>query len=152
MTTRGKTYGFSESDANELLQKIGNGDTEFPEVRPRGIPNTSSSGLLHCMTPAGGIPAMSGLQMGSAECEIYDCSDTGLLSLGATAADVYNPLLKIIPGGKRILAAWNTAGLLVAVSFGPGLVDVREAPDLNSLDKTIDGSTWEEWVQIAECS
>lgn len=30
------TYGFSKQDARDLLQTIGGGDVEFPEIRPRG--------------------------------------------------------------------------------------------------------------------
>lgn len=36
MSNRERTYGFSRQDAAELLQKIGSGDQEFPEVKPRG--------------------------------------------------------------------------------------------------------------------
>lgn len=31
-----RTYGFSKTDAEELVQIIGNGDVEFPEGRLRG--------------------------------------------------------------------------------------------------------------------
>ena len=31
-----RTYGFSKTDAEELIQIIGNGDVEFPEGGPRG--------------------------------------------------------------------------------------------------------------------
>lgn len=106
--------------------------------------------LLHYKTPGGGIPARSGLQMGSATCTKYSVSSTGLKTLTATTDTVYNDSDDAIGGSEDIRAGRNDAGLLVAVTgSGGGIIDIR----VNGLnfEYTFDGTTWTVWHTGTNC-
>lgn len=105
------TYGFSEQDARSLLQDLGGVETTFAEHQPY----QGSSRVFHFQTPAGGIPGMVGLQMGSASCTLLSCSSSGLLATTTTSHTVYNPSSNAVAGSEEIVAARNGAGLFVAI-------------------------------------
>lgn len=73
-----ETYGFNKQDARALLAGIGNGDTIFPEMRPRGYGN---NGAIF-KTPVDGIPGRTSLALGSAVCTRYTIDDSGNLVSG----------------------------------------------------------------------
>lgn len=73
------------------------------------------SGIVHAYTPSGGIAARSTLTMGSATCTLYDCNASGVLSSTANTETIYNMTAGAIAGSTHIVAARNTAGLLVAI-------------------------------------
>lgn len=72
--------------------------------------------VVHAYTPGGGIAARSSLTMGSASCDLYDCSSSGVLSDSGTNITVYNFASNAIAGSTHILAELNTAGLYVAIA------------------------------------
>ena len=76
----------------------------------------SSGALSHWKTPVGGIAAGAvGGQMGSAVCTKYDCSPTGLKTLGSTTDTIWNDF-GLIAGNKDIIVGTNDAGLLVVIA------------------------------------
>lgn len=106
------TYGFSQSDANDLIKSIGQRDYNV-----RLFEETGGGGprMVHAYTPSGGIPARSTLTMGSATCDLYDCSSGGVLSDSGDNATIYNMASSAVAGSKHIVASRNSAGLLVAI-------------------------------------
>jgi hypothetical protein len=106
-----RTYGFNRSDAEALILTIGGSDAEFPEIRPRGVDGR----VRHAMTKSGGIAARSSLTMGSATCDLYDSSSSGVLSDSGTDVTVYNMATSAIAANTHIMIQQNNAGLWVVV-------------------------------------
>lgn len=75
----------------------------------------ASDGVVHAKTPIGGIPAISTLTMGSASCDIYECSSAGVLSDSGTNETIYNMASSAVAAETHIIAARNSAGLLVVI-------------------------------------
>lgn len=73
--------------------------------------------LVHCVTPAGGIPAKNGNQLGSAFCSVKTCSTSGLLSTvdAGDTLKVFNPASGPIAENKDIIAAKNASGIYVCI-------------------------------------
>ncbi len=72
--------------------------------------------VMHYKTPSGGIPAgVAGGQMGSAVCTKYECSATGLKTLGTQTDTIWNDFGAIV-GNKDIIVDTNDAGLLVVIA------------------------------------
>jgi len=83
-------------------------------IGPLPPPMMPNSRAMHYKTPVGGIPAKSGLTMGSAVCEKYACSSSGVLSLTGVSHSIYNPA-GAIGGNLDIVVEFNDAGLRVAI-------------------------------------
>lgn len=75
----------------------------------------AGASLVHAVSPGGGIAARSSLTMGSASCDIYNCSGAGVLSDSGNNDTIYNLTSSAVSGSKHIGAIRNTAGLLVVV-------------------------------------
>jgi hypothetical protein len=91
-----RTYGFSKTDAEELLQVIGNGDAEYAEMKPRGKTGSGESSRLFRFT------LNASLASGTADADILlmNGTDTGI------DATVRDPL-----GIFASLTAVNSPGL-----------------------------------------
>ena len=84
-----------------------------PKSRPRLL--VTNDGVIHAKTPAGGIAGRAGLQMSSSSCDLYDCSQAGLLSDSGTNVDIWNPASSAVAALTHIVAAKNSAGLWVCI-------------------------------------
>ncbi len=71
--------------------------------------------LVHFLSPVGGIPARSGLTMGSAACTVYGCNKNGVKSSNARTETIYNDATTAVDGNKPCIAGYNDAGLLVVI-------------------------------------
>jgi hypothetical protein len=129
-----RTYGFSKTDAEELLQVIGNGDAEYAEMKPR-----SSGGGSGCVIAVAnsGIAARSGTTPGSATCTEYRVV-AGDLVTNTNTFTVLNLSLFAIPSGafivankERISGQWITQAVVNGLRY--------QSPNLQY---SIDGSTW----------
>ena len=108
------TYGFSKSDAGELVQLIGGIDREYTEGRVRGN-GGSGSGLTRVfLTPGGGIAARSGATLGSATCTHYTVT-AGTRATASATETVYNDFTSAIGGSVDIIAA-RIDGIWVAIA------------------------------------
>lgn len=105
-----KVVGFSPSDGDRLVSLITTGETPVQAPQRR-----VSHPLIHCKTQGGGIPARATLTMGSASCDRYDCSSAGVLSDSGDDVTVYNMASSAVAATTHIIAAYNSAGLLVCV-------------------------------------
>ena len=66
-------------DADGIFVVIGDDDVATNVVRLfAGV--SGGGGVIHFLSPSGGIAARSTLTMGSASCDIYTCSSGGVLS------------------------------------------------------------------------
>lgn len=114
-----KVYGFNDRETAEALASM---------VRraPRRVrkptaalrPPVASGGgspMIHFQSPAGGIPARVGLQMGSAICDVMDCNGTGLLSDSSSTEEIFNNSTAVFQELTQGTAIKNTAGIYVAV-------------------------------------
>lgn len=110
MPTDERTYGFRKSDAEELVQLIGGGDAEQSEMR---VPSRNQT-VWHAMTKSG-IPAYntSTNTMGSATCDLYSCTTTGVLSDSGLDVTVYNIATSAVAGSTRIVIDKNNVGLWI---------------------------------------
>lgn len=100
------TYGFSKDDATDILAMVGNGDSGFSEMRPRG-----SNGAIIILTPSGGIPARSGMSLGSAVCDTYTITDTNEMTPTGMSVTVLNMTATPVEGdaygqAKKISGKW----------------------------------------------
>lgn len=108
-----EVHGFGQQTAIRLYRMSGQTDEGLYQAAP--CTPGELPGALH-LTVASTLPAMSGLQMNYGECTEYDCSSTGLLVLSSTThPKVFNPSNTAISVGKKIVATYNRAGLLVAI-------------------------------------
>lgn len=112
MTIDERTYGFAKTDAEELLQLIGGGDSESPEI----VVQARNQTVWHAYTPSGGIPARSTLTMGSASCDVYACSTAGVLSDSGRNVTVYNFASSDVAGSTHILIEKNNVGLWICIA------------------------------------
>jgi len=118
------TYGFNRDDAAAVLNMVGNVEVETPGRRVIAGRGSGGSPLLHFVSRSGGIPARSGLQMGSATVDVYVSNSTGLLAADGEAT-VYNKSSNAFGGTRFGAAIKNDAGLWVAI-----FEDCEEADDL----------------------
>jgi len=132
-----RTYGFSKTDAEELLQVIGGGDAEYAEVKPRGGGSGSSVKIIQATT---GIAARSGTTLGSATCTEFKI-EAGVLVTNTETITVRNLSLFAIPANAYLLAhqesissEWIAQAVINGLRF--------ESPNLQY---TIDGTTWVTW-------
>lgn len=93
------------------LERIANQLVQPKSVARLVIPDT---GVVHFKSKSGGIPAISTLTMGSASCDKYTCSSSGVLSDSGDDVTVYNTAGAFAANTLGI-AAYNEAGLLVAI-------------------------------------
>lgn len=105
-------YGFNKQDKEAILQGIGGSGGEVTHFTH---PPVVAGPLVHAKTPVGGIPAISTLTMGSASCDIYECSSAGVLSDSGTNETIYNMASSAVAAETQIIAARNSAGLLVVI-------------------------------------
>lgn len=103
--------GFSPNDARRLLEEIGIGEEP---VKIHSRPHQTNR-VIHAKTPAGGIAGRAALQMSYSSCDLYDCSQAGLLSDSGTNYDIWNPATAAVAALTHIVAAKNTAGLWVVI-------------------------------------
>lgn len=102
-------------DADGFLICAGDDDVETDVVRVISIGGGGSSSVAHFIAPAGGIPARSGLTMGSASCDLYSSSSGGVLSDTTDQITVYNMASTAFGGDRHGVAILNDAGLYVAI-------------------------------------
>lgn len=106
-------FGFNRNDAQQLVNLIG---SQGGEVKQFEYDLTSEpAAMVHAYTPGGGIPARSGLTMGSATCDLYDSTTGGVLSDSGTNITVYNVASGAVAGSTHIIAAKNQAGLYICI-------------------------------------
>lgn len=106
------TYGFSREVAEQLYSGLGQRDYRNP-IHEGVMPNNDR--IVHFRSPSGGIPARSTLTMGSASCDIYTSSTSGVLSDSGTNETVYNMASSAFGNSTHGIAMRNNAGLLVAI-------------------------------------
>jgi hypothetical protein len=108
------TYGFNREQAMELVNGLGQRDFNVRLYEPQDTGGGGGSPLLHFVSRSGGIPARSGLQMGSATVDVYVSNSTGLLAADGEAT-VYNKSSNAFGGDRFGIANENDAGLWVAI-------------------------------------
>lgn len=106
------TYGFNREQALELVNGLGQRDFEMKLYEPEP---GAGGGVIHFMSPAGGIPARSTLTMGSASCDLYNSSSGGVLSDSGTNVTVYNMSDVAFGASRHGVAIKNAAGLYIAI-------------------------------------
>jgi hypothetical protein len=95
---------------------IGADDIETDVMRGFVLASPPDQGsIVHFVSPSGGIAARSSLTMGSATCDIYNSSGSGVLSDSGTNETVYNVASSAFAASTHGIAARNAAGLLVAI-------------------------------------
>ena len=134
------TYGFSKSDAAELIQLIGSTDRSYREGLVRG---SGGAKVKLCQTPGGGLAARSGTTLGSATCDTYSSSD---LTTSTGSVTVKNPWPFALPASFFFLAESDGANLL---AINPGIIDLRLSG--NDLQYTYDGTNWNTWTTATTC-
>ena len=149
-------YGFSFGDASAVLSELGYGTgREVPVYRrPPG-----GSGVSLFLTPVGGIAAATGtapnLTPGVATCklcEIYlDGSTRKLREVSPESTDTVLNIEGTSVGGSKLIKAVLIEGEWVADIGGSGLVDVRHNIAAKRLQKTFDGTSWVDWVNLTPC-
>lgn len=125
------TYGFRKSDAEFLVDLIGNGVSLYPENRPRGGGGGSTPKLF--VTPSGGISAATGspptFTVSSASCTQYQWNTTGQAVATTTTELVYNVSDQPIAGNVLIKAVMVDGRFIVDVagcgSAGQSFLDWR---------------------------
>ncbi len=106
-------YGFSFSDANDLLAGRGGGSGREVPLHQRPMGNGGR--CIHFKSSGSGIPAFNEgtLTMGSASCTKYVSDSSGVLSSNGTV-DIYNAGGSFAPNTWGV-AMLNEAGLYVAI-------------------------------------
>lgn len=106
-------FGFNRNDAQQLVNLIG---SQGGEVKQFEYDLTQGQKpVVHAKSPLGGIPARSGLTMGSATCDLFSCNSSGVLVDSGTNITVYNMASGAVAGDVQIVAAKNDAGLYVCI-------------------------------------
>lgn len=91
------------------------GDDSVATDVVRCVYSYGANGVMHFVSPSGGIPARSSLTMGSASCDVYLSSSGGVLSDSSTNETVYNMASSAFGNSTHGIAARNDAGLWVAI-------------------------------------
>jgi hypothetical protein len=107
-----EAYAFNKNDAQQLVNMLGGIAGEFADGN---VDLNKRSTVVHAKTPLAGIPARSGLTMGSALCDLFDCNSSGALVDSLKNITVYNMASSGVAGNKQIIAAKNSAGLYVCI-------------------------------------
>jgi hypothetical protein len=102
-----RVYGFRKLDAEQLIQKLGEGKG-FETLTG----NTKGVNYI-AMTPGGGIAARSGTTITSADCTVYT-GEGGTLATAGFDVPIYNLSTTAIAGNTYVVAVW-ASGVLVAV-------------------------------------
>lgn len=105
-----------EPDVGGIFTAVGPDDIETDVMRGFVLASPPDQGsIVHFVSPVGGIAARSSLTMGSATCDIYNSSGSGVLSDSGTNETIYNVASSAFAGSTHGIAARNAAGLLVAI-------------------------------------
>lgn len=107
-------FGFNRNDAQQLVNLIGSQGGEVKQFE-YDLTSSTANAVIHAYTPSGGIPARSGLTMGSATCDLYECTSGGVLGDSGDNVTVYNMATGSVAGNTQIVAAKNQAGLYVCI-------------------------------------
>ena len=105
------SYNFArEQDARRTVEYI------RKAYEPSGVvsPNPHGREVGICMTPTGGIPARSGADAGSAECNVYYLGSDGELSDSGNKLTVWNMFSSDIGGDTYIQVSWVASMAVVS--------------------------------------
>ena len=132
------TYGFSLSDARELINTIGGVDREYPEGRPRG----GGGGDKHYL-----FTLTATMASGSGACTIRNMADDAEIATSQTVVDTLGFFDGLASGQRGICI--RQGGVYYAI--GPYVTSVRwDDPDLEySKD---DATTWVTIDTAEECA
>jgi hypothetical protein len=81
------TYGFSKADAEELVEMIGGGETEYPELRPRQKSKGEGEGKLYGFK----LTNNGFLTTQTATADIYELANNVFGTMIADEATIYDP-------------------------------------------------------------
>jgi hypothetical protein len=139
------TYGFSKTDAADLVQLVGSREGTYVEGMVRS--RRSGSDVRVIQSPGGGIPARSGTTVGSATCAVHKIVGSTITDNTSTIV-VKNIDLVAIPAGMYLLAVKESiTGFYIAQH--PGIINLRLSG--NNLQYTFDGTTWTTWHTGTTC-